>query len=150
MPNKQKTQFQQDFPTAEVLSPELKALLADTRPVESLDLDDLAASVRDLDRDPEHVAETLKGVFVEDVLRALEEEGMNKSRLGKTRQQISYLLNEEKLNNFTIETMAEMAAALGRHLVVRMLGPNERVRIEPTNWPTAIEDCERDAKTSRE
>lgn len=120
---------------AESLSPELKALLAATRPVESLDLKGMAEAVRELDRSPEHIAETRKAAFVEDVLRALDEQDLGKSelarRLGKNRQQLSYMLNEEKLNNFTIETMADIAAALGRHLLVRMLGPDERVSINP-------------------
>jgi len=136
---------------ADELSPELKALLKSTRPVESLDRDDLAASVRDLERDPDHVADTRKAAFVEDVLRALDEDDIGKSelarRLGKTRQQLSCMLNEEKLNNFTIETMAEIAAVLGRHLLVRMLGPNQRVRIEPA--PVMIEDVVRRIEETR-
>ncbi|HLS28761.1 MAG TPA: helix-turn-helix domain-containing protein [Opitutales bacterium] len=118
---------------AESLSPELKALLAATPLIENLDLKEMAEAARELDRSPEHIAETRKAAFVEDVLRALDEEKIAKSelarRLGKTRQQLSYMLNEEKLNNFTIETMSAIAAALDRHLLVRMLSPDERVSI---------------------
>lgn len=117
------------------LSQELKDLLTNTRPVESLDLDGLAESIRDLEGAAEHIADTRKASFVEDVLRALDEEAIGKSelarRLGKNRQQLSHMLNEEKLNNFTIETMAEIAASLNRHLLVRLLSPNERVRVDP-------------------
>jgi transcriptional regulator with XRE-family HTH domain len=135
---------------AESLSPELKGLLASTRPLESLDLKGMAEAARELDRSPEHIAETRKAAFVEDVLRALDEENIGKSelarRLGKTRQQLSYMLNEEKLNNFTIETMADIAAALGRHLLVRMLGPNERVQIEPAEVDFDIPPDETEAE----
>ena len=117
------------------ISAELSALLDNTRPLEELDLDAMAVSIRELDSDHQHVAEVCKGTYVEDVLCALMEEGVSKAQLakmlGKTRQQMSYLLNESNLNNFTIETMAEISTALGRHLTVRMLSPSERFSITP-------------------
>ncbi len=117
-----------------VLSPELTDLLANSRPIESLDLEGLATSIRELENSPTHVAETRKAVFVEDTLRALEEEGVSKSelarRLGKNRQQLSRMLNEESLNNFTIETMSRISTALGRNLFVRMFAKNEQVSVE--------------------
>lgn len=45
-------------------------------------------------------------------------------RMGKSRQQINVLLDEEKKNNFTIETMARISTALGQRLVVRLLPDN--------------------------
>lgn len=114
---------------SEDLSPELAALLAATRPVDEIDKEALAESIRALETSPQHVADTRKASFVEDVLRALNEQGLTKSelarRLGKTRQQLNYMLNEGKLNNFTIETMAQISTALGRNLFVRMLATHE-------------------------
>lgn len=146
----EKESKKQNRNAAESLSPDQQTLLASTRPVESLDLKGMAEAARELERSPEHIAETRKAAFVEDVLRALDEENIGKSelarRLGKTRQQLSYMLNEEKLNNFTIETMADIAAALGRHLLVRMLGPNERIQIDPARADYIIPPDETEAE----
>lgn len=74
-----------------------------------------------LDADPRFVAEFLKARFVEDILRAMERTGLNKNtlatRLGKSRQYVGRVLNERA--NFTIETMAEIACALGLRLSVK-------------------------------
>jgi len=122
---------------SEELSPELLDLLAATRPVDEIDKDALAESIRALETSPQHVADTRKASFVEDVLRSLNEQGLTKSelarRLGKTRQQLNHMLNEKKLNNFTIETMAQISAALGTNLFVRMLASHEDVRIDSSS-----------------
>lgn len=116
------------------ISPELDALFDNARPIEELDLKGLAQAFEGLEQAPDYIADTRKAAFVEDVLRALDENQMPKSelarRLGKTRQQLSYMLNEDKLNNFTIETMAQISTALGRKLFVRMLAPDEAVQIQ--------------------
>jgi len=116
------------------LSPELEALFENARPIEELDLKRLSQAFEALEQDPIYIADTAKGVFVEDVLRALDDSHVNKSelarRMGKSRQQINTLLSEEKKNNFTIETMAKLSSALGRKLFVRMLAPNEAVQIQ--------------------
>ena len=114
-------------------STDLDALFDNARPMEELDLESLAQAFDELDHDPAFVADSSKGVFVEDILRALAENTMSKSelarRMGKTRQQINTLLDDEKKNNFTIETMAKVSTALGRQLFVRMLASEEHVRI---------------------
>ena len=116
------------------ISAELEALFDKARPIDELDLKGLAQAFEELDLDPGFVADSSKGVFVEDVLRALEESNVSKSelgrRMGKSRQQINVLLDDEKKNNFTIETMAKVSTALGRKLFVRMLAPEEHIRIE--------------------
>lgn len=116
------------------LATELDALFDDARPIEELDLKGLAQAFEELDHDPAFVADSSKGVFVEDVLRALEQSNVSKSelgrRMGKSRQQINVLLDDEKKNNFTIETMAKVSTALGRKLFVRMLAPEEHIHIE--------------------
>jgi transcriptional regulator with XRE-family HTH domain len=109
---------------------EIEALLASTEPVGE-SLNKLKAAPLDLDSDPGFVADFIKGQFVEDVLRVMEETGVNKSqlsgRLGKSRQYVGKLLNER--TNFTVETMAEVACALGCRLAVRLAGRNERIAI---------------------
>lgn len=116
------------------LATDLDALFDNARPIEELDLKGLAQAFEELDLDPGFVADSSKGVFVEDVLRALEQCNVSKSelgrRMGKSRQQINVLLDDEKKNNFTIETMAQISTALGRKLFVRMLAPEEHIRIE--------------------
>ena len=116
------------------LSPALEALLGASRSIQDLDLNSLEKSIRDLENSPEHVAETRKAAFVEDVLRALDDDGVSKSelarRLGKSRQQLNIMLDEDKRNNFTIETMAKLSTALGRKLHVRMLKPEVEVQLK--------------------
>jgi len=106
------------------LSAELEALFAKYRPIEELDLKGLAEAFEQLNRCPDFVADTCKAALVEDVLRAIDEDGITKSelarRLGKSRQQLGALLDETKRNNFTIDTMAQISTALGRKLIVRM------------------------------
>lgn len=114
-------------------SPELEALLESSRPIQDLNSEALAKSIRDLESSPVHVAETRKAAFIEDVLRALEADAVTKSelarRLGKSRQQLNILLDENKRNNFTIETMAKLSTALGRKLIVRMLASETEVQL---------------------
>lgn len=96
-------------------------------------LADLRANKIDLEADPEFVADCAKGDYVGDIYRAMERTGINKNalaqKLGKSRQYVGRVINETA--NFTIESMAEMACALGMRLVVRMAFRDERVMIEP-------------------
>ena len=68
---------------------------------------------------------------MEDILRAMEEQGLNRNtlaaKLGKSRQYIGKILDEEQPANFTIDTLAELSSALGINLHVRMLPENERM-----------------------
>lgn len=117
----------------------LEKLFDNARQVNELDLKGLAQAFEELDQDPTFVADSTKGVFVEDVLRALDESALSKSdlarRMGKSRQQINILLDEEKKNNFTIETMSKFSTALGRKLFVRMLATEDKVTIERASVP---------------
>jgi DNA-binding phage protein len=83
------------------------------------------AAAAALDADPSFLAEFLKARFVEDVLRAMERAGLNKNtlatKLGKSRQYVGRILNEKA--NFTLETMADIACALGLRLSVRTHAP---------------------------
>lgn len=86
----------------------------------------------ELDRDPEFVADLLKGMATEDILRAMEEEGLNRNQLaqkmGKSRQYIGRVLNESA--NFTLERLAEFACALGRKIAVRVYRDDEVVVVK--------------------
>lgn len=88
-----------------------------------------------LDRDPEFLSEYMKGSLIADVNEAMEEQGISKSelavRLGKSRQYVGKVLNEEDSNNFTIDSIAKIAAALGRDVVLRLKKDYEIVEIKP-------------------
>jgi transcriptional regulator with XRE-family HTH domain len=85
--------------------------------------------VHELERDPEFVADYLKGQLVEDILKAMEKQGITKSdlakRLNKSRQYVTKVLNEKA--NFTIETIAEVACALGTGVSLRLHSLSERM-----------------------
>lgn len=76
----------------------------------------------DLDNDPVFVADYLKGVLVEDILKQMEEAGVSRNelaqRLGKSRQYVSRILNEKA--NFTIETMAQITCSLNCNLSIKI------------------------------
>ena len=77
----------------------------------------------DFENDPKFVADFMKGQITEDILLAMEEEGINKSqlaeRMGKSRQYIGRILNETA--NFTFETVAEITCALNRKIEARII-----------------------------
>ena len=87
--------------------------------------------VEDYDKDPKFIASFMKGMLVEDILRAMEEDNISKSELaemlGKSRQYVGRILNETA--NFTVDTIAQMACALGRQVEVRIYNKNETLKI---------------------
>ena len=109
---------------------DVDALLAKTRKMTRRDLEELGSAIQSLRDDPAHVADYLKGLFVEDIRRVLEEEGISQNslaeRIGKSRQYLNKILNQDQRVNFTIETMVQISAALGRVMTIRMAGPAER------------------------
>ena len=70
-------------------------------------------------------------MIVEDILRAMESAGLNRntlaSKIGKSRQYVGKILDEDHSANFTIETLAELSVALGVQLHLRMLPANEHM-----------------------
>lgn len=113
------------------LPDDLAALFANTRQATPKELAALAKAADALRSDPAFLADVSKGLIVEDILRAMEEAGLNRNslaaKLGKTRQYVGKILDEERRANFTIDTLAEISAVLGVKLHVRMLPENEHI-----------------------
>lgn len=116
-----------DFP------PELAELFQNAKPVSQDAVDAIAKANRALADDPEFMADLLKGYFVERVLEGMEETGLKKaqlgSRIGKTRQYVNKILDEDRRVNFTIETMAKLAHAIDCRLDIHVLKKNEEAQI---------------------
>lgn len=113
------------------LPDDIAALFENTRQASAKELTALAKAAEALHADPAFLAEISKGLVVEDILRAMQVTGLNRNtlaaKLGKSRQYIGKILDEEQPANFTIDTLAELSAALGVKLHVRMLPENERL-----------------------
>lgn len=102
---------------SEKLPPDIEELLRNARPLSEIDFEGLAEANRALNRDPKHIAGIIKAVFVNDILCAMEEQGINKNQLaakwGKSRQHVSQILDKEKSKNFTIDTIVSLSMTLG-------------------------------------
>lgn len=113
------------------LPDDIAALFANAHQVSAKELAGLAKGAEALRADPSFLAGVSKGLVVEDILRAMEAAGLNRStlasKLGKSRQYIGKILDEEQPANFTIDTLAELSTALGVKLHVRMLPENEHL-----------------------
>ena len=119
-------------PTSETPLPDgIAALFAKTRQPTARELAGLGKAADALRADPAFLADYSKGLVVEDILRAMETTGLNRntlaSQLGKTRQDVGKILDEERRANFTIDTLAELSSALGVKLHVRMLPEDEHM-----------------------
>ena len=115
------------------LPAELAELFRNSKPVSQDAIDAIAATNRALADDADFMADILKGYFVERVLDGLEETGLNKSqlgkRIGKSRQYVNKILDEDKRVNFTIETMTKIAHAINCRLDIHVLKKNEEAQI---------------------
>jgi len=100
----------------------------------------IQADVENLDSDPEFVAEFMKMQFVEDIFRAMHEQGINRNqlatKLGKSRQYVGRILNENA--NFTLETLAEIACALDMHVAARLYFKDEYMVIQSFPNPISL------------
>ena len=109
------------------ISPELAALLAESQDVASIDQGRLQRAGEKLHDDPSWRAEGMKSLFVNEMLIALDEEGISQSelasKLGKTRQYVSKVFAENKRINFTIETMNSLAHSLNRRIELIVYKP---------------------------
>ena len=128
----------------------LREELENTRPVTPEMLASLAKANRELFADPAFCADVLKGLFVEEMLTALDDRNESKAqlaeRLGKSRQYIQKLFNEDKRVNFTVDTLCAVAHALGRRVHLHVCKAEEEPMIVSTmrsrtvtsqgEWPT--------------
>jgi transcriptional regulator with XRE-family HTH domain len=117
---------------ADTLLPEnIAGLFSNARQATPAELAGLLKAADALRTDPEFLADYSKGLIVEDILRAMESAGLNRNtlavKLGKSRQYVGKMLDEERPANFTIDTLAELSSALGVKLHVRMLPENEHM-----------------------
>lgn len=106
------------MPSASTSLPDdLAALFASTAQATPADLARLEKAAADLNKDPAFVADVAKGLIVEDILRAMEAANLNRNtlaaKIGKSRQYVGKILDEHRRANFTIDTLAELATALG-------------------------------------
>jgi hypothetical protein len=117
----------------ESLPADIAELLAATPKISEESLSQLKAAAKELENDPAFQADCIKGRFVENILHAMEEGGVNKNqlakRLKKTRQYINNLLNEDKRVNFSIETLVKLTMALDRRIELHVLGKSEAAHV---------------------
>ena len=77
---------------------------------------------KNLDKERNFLENSLKASFVEDVCRILKERGISQSefarRLGKSRQYVSRMLNENA--NFTLGSLVDIALALDCSIELRI------------------------------
>ncbi len=89
----------------------------------------LRAAAKALETDTEFQADYIKGLFVNFMLEAMDEEKLTQSEVarkwGRSRQYLHKLLNEDKRVNFTVETMVELAMLLGRRIEMRVVRGDE-------------------------
>lgn len=112
----------------------LKEFKANSKPMTPERIARMREAGAELERDAEFTASVLKSQFVEGILRAMEEQGISQAelakRVSKSPQYLSKILNERTNANFTIDTMAQIAAALNWKLHIRLVSPDETLRIE--------------------
>lgn len=121
------------------LPEDLAGLFAQAPQIDSGAARELEAAARAFDRDPEFVSDYLKSIAVEDILRAMEETGVSQSelaaRMGKTRQYVSNVLSQKSRVNFTLDTIAQFAVALGYNPCVRILPPTQQMHVNAQGAP---------------
>ena len=86
-----------------------------------------------LEADPLFLVEYMKATITSDIFTVMEEESISKTelanRLGKSRQYVSRILNET--TNYTLDSIARIAAALKRDVALRLLNYEDEVVIRP-------------------
>lgn len=111
----------------------LRDYLATVPPVTEAMRKDLRAAAKALDHDPKFQAEYIKGLFVNFMFEAMNDEKLSQSEVarkwGRSRQYLHKLLNEDKRVNFTVETMVELAMLLGRRIEMNVLKQNEAAHV---------------------
>lgn len=107
-----------------IIDDQLKELLDATPAVAPESWKEVQEATDRLAHDPEYVADVLKTRFVLDILAAMRERKMSQAELarslGRSRQYVSAILDDEASTNFTIETMTTLAFALGVELDISL------------------------------
>ncbi len=102
------------LPAKTPLPDDIASLFENTRQATPAELARLQKAAALLRADPAFLADVTKGLIVEDILRAMEATGLNRNtlatKLGKSRQYIGKILDEEKPANFTIDALADNLA----------------------------------------
>lgn len=135
------------------LPDDIASLFKNTRQATPADLSRLEKAAGALREDSSFLADVSKGLIVEDILRAMEAAGLNRNtfaaKLGKSRQYLGKMLDEEQPANFTIDTLAELSNALGVKLHVRLLPENEQmIFVRKPNQPAIKKSAASKAKSS--
>ena len=110
-----------------ILDPEIEELLNSCKTIDELLKETEDFEPLNLDKDPEYVADFMKGMLIEDILKAMEELNINKTqlaeKLGKSKQYVGRILNETA--NFTFATVAHIACALDMQAQTRIYRKDE-------------------------
>ena len=164
MSNKAEKRPTAALPAKTPLPDDIASFFENTRQATPAELARLEKAAALLRADPAFLADVSKGLIVEDILRAMDAAGLNRNtlatKLGKSRQYIGKILDEEQPANFTIDTLAEFSAALGVKLHVRMLPESEHMifvrgltvttKVEPTvMMEDVVNDIEREKAQTR-
>lgn len=111
----------------------LREYLAKVPPVTDAARARLRAAAKELDDDANFQAEYIKGLFVNFMLEAMDEEKLTQSEVarkwGRSRQYLHKLLNEDKRVNFTVDTMVELAMLLGRRIEMHVFKKEEAAHV---------------------
>lgn len=106
------------------LPPELSQLLDSTPTITDQDLAALSKENRRLFDDPDFLAEIERARFVDSLLSIMKERGITPSQLarkiGKSRQYVHKILNEDERISFSLKTMVRLCHALGRRLDIQV------------------------------
>jgi transcriptional regulator with XRE-family HTH domain len=134
-------------PLSDAIPDILRDELSHTPPLTDAMRQELARANRELEADPAFQADFLKALFVNEMLTALEIRGESKAqladRLGKSRQYVQKLFDEDKRVNFTVDTICEVAHALGRRVHLHVCEDGEEPMILTSrksvsrDWPAA-------------
>jgi len=102
-------------------------------PVVGNGVEKICGSGQRLEADPLFLVEYMKATITSDIFSVMEKESISVSelagRLGKSRQYVSRVLNETA--NFTLNSVARIAAALEKDVVLRLVDYDDEVVIRP-------------------
>lgn len=110
--------------TTEKLPPEIAELLTGVPETTEDMLQELATANRALNNDPEFLADVERVRFVHYILLEMENRDVNASqlanRIGKSRQYVHKVLDEDNRVSFTLKTMVALCHALGKRFKVNI------------------------------